>query len=1055
MMRPVIVMIALRQVLRPWRITVTLLGFLYSPIASVRANDESFETSIRPLLTQYCLGCHSSEANQGELDLERFHSMAEIRRDVTVWQEVLRQLTDGEMPPEDEPQLSAEEQERLIAWVRSTLDEIALASAGDPGPVVLRRLSNHEYTYTIRDLTGVPTLDPVREFPVDGAAGEGFTNVGSALVMSPSLLTKYLDAAKEIADHAVLLPDRITFSTTTSRANWTQERLAAIRQMYATYAVPGDQIEHNLQGVEFSMADGSVIPVLRYLQALDSGDIGGLSPRYIAALADMLEDSEPSVLLDPIRRRWRHRQPHDIPAIAEQIAQWQQSLWHFAKVGHIGKRDGPTAWQSPIAPIVTRQRVALTMPEAVEGMTSLYLVAGDAGDGYEGDVVVWKNPVLVLKSGATIGLSLTPSWLASPDDEPTGDMTDIEQTAPSILEYAFPSELVDGATLRASVELADARGSGSNGSVQAYVSLERPAEPLALVPGRLIPAAEASSESDATWTDGEASFVSDRPILVRKGSEAQARIAEDVAEFQSLFPAALCYHRIVPVDEVVTLTLRYREDHYLQRLMLDDGQRALLDRLWDEMQFVSRQPLQQVDAYNQLWQFATQDADPSAFEQMRDPIMQAADAFEQRLRDVEPVQLNAIIEFASEAWRRPLDDAERGELVELYGRLRAGELGHELSIRQLIARILVSPAFLYRGEAASSGGESTAVNDWELATRLSYFLWSSAPDAELRELAARGRLRDGEVLTAQIRRMLRDDKIRRLATEFGCQWLHVRNLEALDEKSERHFPTFAGLRGDMQEEVVRFFIDLFQQDRSILSLLGADHTFVNGPLAEHYDMVLEDSSWQRVDGMRAIGRGGILGFAGTLATQSGASRTSPILRGNWVNESLLGERLPRPPKDVPILPDEPPQGLSERQLIERHSGVAQCARCHERIDPFGFALEGFDAIGRARPGTDTTAALADGTRLHGLGGLRSYLMEERREDFLRQFCGKLLGYALGRSIQLSDDPLLTQMLSELDDNDCRIEGAVVRIVLSPQFQRVRGSDQALSSPIEVNLESDQ
>jgi hypothetical protein len=176
-----------------------------------------------------------------------------------------------------------------------------------------------------------------------------------------------------------------------------------------------------------------------------------------------------------------------------------------------------------------------------------------------------------------------------------------------------------------------------------------------------------------------------------------------------------------------------------------------------------------------------------------------------------------------------------------------------------------------------------------------------------------------------------------------------------------------------------------------------------------------------------------------LASQSGASRTSPILRGNWVYETLLGERLPRPPVGVPVLPDEPPQGLTARQLIEQHSSAEACAKCHVKIDPFGFALEQFDAIGRLRPTrVDTTTTLAAGQMIDGIDGLRDYLVNDRRDDIVRQFCRKLLGYSLGREIQLSDKPLLDRMVGDLENNDYRFSVAVEAIVLSDQFREIRG-----------------
>jgi hypothetical protein len=354
----------------------------------------------------------------------------------------------------------------------------------------------------------------------------------------------------------------------------------------------------------------------------------------------------------------------------------------------------------------------------------------------------------------------------------------------------------------------------------------------------------------------------------------------------------------------------------------------------------------------------------------------------------------------------------------------------------MLVRILTSPSFLYRSE--TPGNQTGPVNDWELATRLSYFLWSSLPDDELFRLAAAGKLRDPDFLAAQARRMLKDErKIRRLATEFGCQYLHVRDVATLDEKSERHFPTFAAVRDDMQEEVTRFFIDLFQNDRSVVSLLDADYSFINKPLAEHYGLPFSGEDWQRVDGLRQHDRGGMLGFAATLAKHSGASRTSAILRGMWLSEVVLGEKTPNPPKGVPTLPEEPPEGLSERQLIERHSSDPACAGCHQRIDPYGFALEGFDAIGRLRS-ADTQTILVDGTQVSGMSELRDYLVQQRSQTFVRQFSRKLLGYALGRSVQLSDQPLLDQMVA-LEGN--RAADLVEQIVRSTQFREIRGVEQ--------------
>jgi len=644
-------------------------------------------------------------------------------------------------------------------------------------------------------------------------------------------------------------------------------------------------------------------------------------------------------------------------------------------------------------------------------------------------------------SAATIGVD--PSLFGKHPDGRAVDAGNLCVQAPSVMEVRLPADLVAGSEFVTTGLLE--KESGAEGSVQLQVLTSKPAGA-----SRLVASAATGGGGRGTWTDADKPLMAATPIIVTKGSAAHKRIEADLEEFRLMFPAALCYTKIVPVDEVVTLTLFHREDHHLARLMLDDAERAKLDRLWSELHYVSQDALTLVDVFEQLWQYATQDADPKVFEPMREPIRQRAAAFRELLTNTQPKHVEAVLEFAERAYRRPLDDAERTELRELYGKLRKEELPHDEAVRLTLARVLVAPAFLYRAEKPGPGKAQVAVNDWELASRLSYFLWSSAPDAELREVAAKGKLRDPEVLMAQTRRMLRDARVRRLATEFGCAWLHIHGFDELGEKSERHFPTFTTLRGAMYEESIRFFTDLFQNDRAVLNILDADYTFLNEELAKHYEIAgVKGVEWRRVEGVKQFSRGGILAQATTLAKQSGASRTSPILRGNWVSEVLLGEKLPRPPKDVPQLPeDEATESLTVRQLTEKHTTDPRCAGCHARIDAFGFALEKFDAIGRRRDRDlgnrqiDTRAKVIDGSEFEGIEGLRDYLLTKRGDAFVKQFCRKLLGYALGRAVQLSDGPLLTEMSKQLTANDYRVSVAVEAIVRSKQFREIRGKEMA-------------
>ncbi len=1333
-------------------------SLLYCFAASLaHAAPEAEYAEVRKVLNEFCITCHSTEKQKGELDLERFTTFADVKREPEIWQKCLEQMADGEMPPKNKPQLSAEQKQKLETWIGGTLDAIGRENAGDPGPVGLRRLSNVEYTWTLRDLTGVPMLDPAHEFPADGAAGEGFTNASAALVMSPALLQKYLDAAKEVASHAVLLPDGIEWSEHNTPRDWTEEKLTAIRAFYAQHSDSGGAQPVNLQGIQFDTNAGGRLPLEKYLAASLAVRDGAtvetvaaerkLNAKYLTTLCATLRDERPSLLLDLLRAQWKAAKPDEEPKLAAFIEQWQRALWQFTTIGHIGKRDGPTAWQVPVTPVAPRQEIRFKLPASPDGKdVKLYLAVSDAGDGADHDAAVWENPRLVapgrpelplrdvrgavaalqanrekvfaaaarclhaaaevkekpdisslaqkfgvepavlsawlavlgiggevridshmkqrvekaeawdfikgwagadalsvvanssdqhvripgnmkphsvamhpspklrvaagwqspvatsvrvsgvvqhahpecgngvawtleLRRGGTrqnlaagiahggnpvpfgplenvavqpgdvISIVLSPrdgnhscdltavdldiaagdkSWnlacdvspnilagnpngpwhfYSEPDSGATapiipagsllakwrdapltekqtladavqkllqsgaadlakdapdavlyrqlaslngplvrgGDLrspivpvdqrstlqfvgTNLSVQAPSVTEFSFPADLAEGCELVTTATLQD-----SEGTVQMQVLATKPAS------SGLTAGTAKESGGKGTWSDGDRPVNFDTPILAADGSAARRRVESALDDFRALFPVALCYTKIVPVDEVVTLTLFYREDDQLKRLMLDDAQAAHLDRLWAGLECVSQEPLKLVDAFEQLWQFATQDADPSAFEPLREPIKQRAAEFRKTLTAAEPRHIQAVLDFAPRAWRRPATEKELGELRALYTKLRAQELPHDEAVRLLLARVLVAPAFLYRGEQAPAGTASQPVSEHEFAVRLSYFLWSSAPDAELLAAAASGKLREPATLLAQTHRMLRDAKVRRLAEEFGCQWLHVRDVATLDEKSERHFPTFTTVRGAMQEECSRFFTDLFQRDGSVLEVLEADHTFVNAELAKHYGMGVKGDDWQRVDGLRAQGRGGVLGFAATLAKQSGASRTSPILRGNWVCEVLLGERLPRPPKGVPVLPEEPPAGLTERQLIEKHSSDPNCSGCHARIDPFGFTLEEFDAIGRRRD-ADANVTLPNGTALNGLDGLRTYLSTTRRDDFVRQFCRKLIGFALGRSFMLSDRPLLEQMQADLAANGFKFSRAVELIVQSRQFREVRGRE---------------
>jgi len=1386
---------------RPLGAILTLLG---CALATAREAPESrpadlaraYSGEVRPLLAQHCLKCHSAKKHKGDLDLERFTSLDLARKDIRVWQGVLEMLENGEMPPKGNPQPPTADRQRLVAWVRSMLNAEARAHAGDPGRVVLRRLSNAEYNNTVRDLTGAD-LQPARDFPVDGAAGEGFTNAGDALVTSPTLLNKYLNAAKEIAAHAVLLPDGFRFSPAKTRRDWTNEVISQLQHFYAQFSDAG-----KLPLKPYLLA------TVQYRTALTEGRISletvaakeRLNSKYLELLWRLLNEKESSFPLDDIRADWQRAEPHNVDQLAGQIAGWQDLLWRFVLIGsyrygntvrqlpnnlpvtetqtlrlqvkpvpgqsdvvlHLsarallgGNAESKVVWQRPRLegdnkrPLLLRdysrygpayevdyraifadtarylaatldvannpkrslidlarehgldaellarwndlleleqrngqaaderlagRRVPLAplvlldakLPKndqkpAINGWvprgSDLPVVVANASDTTEyvpGRVgphhvavhptptryvaVVWESPLqgrvrvsanivhahlgcgngvtwwlecrradqaavladgvlnvgkaaevppreLRVHKGDQILLAVDPR-----DADHTCDLTEIalnivevdkpgrawnlgSDVANSILQgnphpdkfgnrdvWRFvhgparkPGEaLLAGAGLPARSVLAQWRQAAADPKrqpavaqlaqqVQTLLTGPRPTQEkhpdrllydlLVSLDGRLLagidlarlpksrsePAVQYGLErerfaNDAlvvpansvqevrlpvalfrdhvfvvegkldpkgpervvqfrvltgppkpgkyapvrTGANGAAQSIAvldgKSPLVISPGGKVADQWARGLDEFRRYFPQFTCFARVIPDDEVVCLKLYHREDEPLARLFLNEERTKHLDRLWAELRFISQFPLTENKQLPLFIGFVTQDQPKELlayFEGQRGNFLKRAEDFEKELLAGVPRQLDALVEFAARAYRRPLQPREREELLRLYATVRDKGMSHDEAFRTVLTRALVSPSFLFRVEQVASGNEAACVSSWELATRLSYFLWATMPDDELCREAASGRLQEPKVLDAQVARMLKDPKIRGLAVEFGTQWLHVRDIAQNHEKNEKLFPTFNDeLRQALNEEGVRFFQYLFQEDRPLLEMLDADYTFLNGTLASHYGIPgITGPEWKRVAGVKKDGRGGVLALGSVLTKESGASRTSPVLRGNWLVETMLGEKLPKPPPNVPRLPEEESAGeATVRQMVEKHAHIPECYVCHQRIDPFGFALEKYDPLGRYRDKDlggrpiDTNVQLKDGTKFEGIDGLRNYLSIQRRDEFQRHFCQKLLGYALGRSVGLSDQPLLDEMLARLKKNDNHLSAAVLAIVESKQFQYHRGRE---------------
>ena len=419
-----------------------------------------------------------------------------------------------------------------------------------------------------------------------------------------------------------------------------------------------------------------------------------------------------------------------------------------------------------------------------------------------------------------------------------------------------------------------------------------------------------------------------------------------------------------------------------------------------------------------------------------------------------PCARQILSTLARRAYRRPVTGTDLDDLLAFYAQGRDSG-GFEAGIERALRALLVSPSFLFRVVSDPAGiapGTAYRLTDLELASRISFFLWSSVPDDELLEVAARGLLQDPAIVESQVRRMLADPRSEALAKNFAGQWLRLRNISGA-LPSDVIFPDFGeSLREDFVRETELFFASIIREDRSVTELLTADHTFLNERLAKHYDITgVYGSDFRRVT-LVDPNRRGLLGQGSILTVTSYPDRTSPVGRGKWVLENVLGTPPPPPPANVPELEPDADSGkvLAMRERMEQHRANPVCASCHRIMDPLGLALENFDAVGRWRahmPGgsaIDASGAMPDGTAFDGPADLRALLVR-RPEQFATVVTEKLLTYALGRGVEYHDAPAVRQITRGAAADDYGLASLVVGVVNSTPFQMRLAKDESTRS----------
>ncbi|MEX2260744.1 MAG: DUF1592 domain-containing protein [Bryobacteraceae bacterium] len=1046
-----------------------------------------------PVFRQYCLQCHGKTATAG-VNLEHLISRS-MGDNFQRWEKVAAALEQKRMPPEKMPQPSDGERRQAVAWVRAKLDDFARKHAGDPGAVTMRRLTSAEYAYTIRDLTGLD-LDVERNFASDAAGGEGFTNFGDVQFMQDADLERYLEAAKNVAAHAVIGSGPIGFFDDPGKSGLELSAISRIQKIYRAHgfrAAAGEGgrpygLDRYAKAFHASWrylhreALGEDTATLEDLAARE-----GISPQFIRHIWSVLQQPLPSYPTSEVVSRWQSL-PAPVGPDSQKIAaavragcediqrfliDWPR--WLFAAgamaAGGQGDERALVLTDASLQPTVThRFRFPLRTRGQPKARVHLSVVSANP-NSKEKTVVVWRNATVRIRGTDRSSGPAQP--LKSLLDEETAkklafgqhpdgraiDPEDFATVSDSPLFFDLPAPKgAGGMELQVEVGM----GSGQSGDAVLRCTISGREE---VSEGRPVWAllADPKSSGFQAWKTGVLEFAARMP---------QTSHGEPTPSDKDPIPAPFDNTYNQPErDHYHTALKYYRQDRFLVENMLDDATRLRLDQAWADLlgsfeyhdvflRFVAEK--YKLDLKNKgigELDVAQIEALPAEPRQLVKDLRAEYDAVLKAQNAGRPGHVGDCILFAGKAWRRALLESEKEKLRSFYTKARQEhKLGHPEAVRSLLARILVAPAFLYRLEQPAKVAEVRELSDWEMASRLSYFLWSSLPDDELRRAADAGELSNPQQIERQVKRMLADPKARRLSTEFFGQWLGFYRFDQYRGVDTGRFPEFTDeVKSAMYDEAVSFFEHIVRKDRPVREILFADYTFLNQALAKHYGVQKEIKSDEAelVSGANEFQRGGLLRLGAVLTATSAPLRTSPVKRGDWVLRRVLGTPTPPPPADAGSIPADEKAfgGLTVRERLAAHQRNASCANCHSRIDPLGFPLERYDAVGRWRneysdgkPIHDSSD-LADGTPISGLDGLLRYLKAQERQ-VLRTLSSKLLGYALGRTILASDRPLIERLTDA--GADASFSKLAAEIATSRQF-RYRREPAVKSSETEGEL----
>ncbi|MCM8529489.1 MAG: DUF1592 domain-containing protein [Lentisphaeraceae bacterium] len=1002
-----------------------------------------FKKDIMPIFDEYCYTCHIKKDKGGvritDLDPDMVNGP-----DAQKWYGMLDVLNLGDMPPEEDDQPTDKQKAVLIDWLTTELKHAAQMKKGEVSTII-RRLNKEQYTNTVQELLGI-NLDFGKQLPDDGLSHEGFKNNGETLGMSSLHIDYYMKIARQALDKAIVsgdAPEIYRFKTTIG-TNISKEKG---RPGLGYQSVSIDKKDYLLEALN---PEGKNFKAKAHIfeTAYGFNDFKKTDTLYDTFYLDMRGSNKKRFSIEKRGMVLKSSVPH-----VERAAQiWQGPAPNLKVI----MRDFPKEGDFIVKVEASRAPV---IPEKLGPMLGIEKEKALISYDDKSDKVTAPHGAIIIdarKPARHKGLNINKKYIHTKGGK-TSAQYEIQVPESGIYQMdavyaARDSRPLEVIVNKAKQEKVLGGKTGDWNRLKAFpalvlemkkgkntVKLERKEGAFPHVRSLVFTKLDDKSKNAVAFIN------KDKPIQPVEEKEVK-EYPWIRAFFGNRLDDGMEY---ATFDRAQKVTAPYGESQVLTfKGRLEDLPLPVIDL--NDKTFLANMAV--LGVWNDA--FANNSSDSGA------PVLIKSIEFEgpyleswppkshkgifidsENKNNKEQYTREIVSNFMSKAFRRAPKTAEVERLVSFWKKNFKEHNSYEESIKEILLPILCSPHFLYMAEPAKE--KNTQLNDYQLASRLSYFLWNTMPDSELLQLAEKGELKNN--LSAQVKRMIQDPKSFEFTRTFTHQWLEMNRLESIAININMYPNYNRFVKEDMAKETYHFFHEVLTKNLSILNFIDSDFVMLNQNLAQFYGIKdVYGSEFRPVAVPRSMNRGGLLSQGSFLTGHSSGEDSHPIKRGVWLIEKLLDNPPPEPPPNVPLPDPEDPTlaSLTKKQQLEKHRDKASCRNCHKKIDPWGVAFEQYDAIGKfrteikARQGSqpvDSKSTLPNGTEIEGIDGLKDYILKNAKGGLNRGVVKHLLSYALGRSLNFTDDQGIKEIVKKVKDNDYRMHSVIESIVTSELF----------------------